>query len=177
MCATALVLAAVATVASGAGTYASIQSANGQKASALYERDIRNKQMDEARRTAEIQALDQENARTSEFNRLRSSALASIGASGLGEHLSFFDGIDEEAKTNYLRDVRSTRLNLNQQKSTIADQVNVADFGYRIAKHNSGLSKLGAFADFAKTASSAYSMYSDTRLPTPTKPVQAYGNG
>jgi len=165
MCATALVLAAVAVVASAAGTYASVQAANGQKASAMYERDIRRKQMDEARRTAEIQALDAENERTAEFNRLRSSAIASIGASGLGEHLSFFQGIDPEAQSAYLKDVRSIRLNMVEKKSTIADEVNVADYGYKIAKSNSSLSKLGAFADFAKTAASAFTMYSDTATP------------
>lgn len=164
MCVTA-VLAAVAVVAAAGGMMAKIQQANGMKANASYQRDVQNKQAQEARDTARIQALEQENARTSEFERARSSAMAAIGASGLGDHISFFQGIDNEAQSAYLRDVRNVRLNLVQQQSTIADQVQVNNFSARIAKSNAGAMKLGAVAEFAQSAMSAASFYKSNASP------------
>lgn len=169
MCATALVLAAVATVAAGAGAYVSIQSANAQAAQAEYNSKLRQKQVDEARRNAEIQALQEENARTADFQQKRSSALAAIGAAGLGEHLSFVQGMEPEAQSAYLRDVRNIRLNLTAKRSTMADEVQVAEYGARIAKANAGFAKIGALADFVQTAASAYSFA--TNYGTPTKPT------
>lgn len=154
-----LILAGIAVAASAVGTVSSIASANGAKAAAQYQRDIENKQYQEAKDTARIQALDQENAKTEAFNRARSAALAAIGASGLGEQISFFQGIDVNSQQAFLRDVRAVRLNLVQQESTLSDKIAVSDYGYQIASFNSGMAKLGAVADFVKTAASAASFY------------------
>ncbi len=166
MCATAIVLAAVAAVSAAVGAGTSILAADAQADQAKYESKIRQKQADEQRRSAEIQALQAENSRTEEFLRLRSGAMAAIGAANLGEQLSFFQGIDPEAQKTYLRDVRNVRLNLTQTRSTLADQVQVAEFGSRIAGFNAGVSKIGAIADFAQSAASAYNFASSYKTPT-----------
>lgn len=165
MCITAIV---VAVAAAGMGAYADIQSANANAARAAYEHKVRTKQADEQRASAEIQALQQENARTEEFERARSTALAAIGAAGLGEHISFFRGIEPEAQQAFLQDVRNVRLNLIQERSTLADRVQVSEFGSRITRYNSGMAKIGAIADFVNTAMNAYSIYGDNK--TPRKP-------
>lgn len=171
MCVTA-VLAAVAVVAAAAGTATSISAANNNSASAEYTRLVQNKQAKEARDTAEIQALQQENARTSEYEKTRSSAIAAIGASGLGEQISYFQGIEPDSRNAYLRDVRSVRLNLTQQQSGIADQIQVNDVAASTAKANASASKVGAVAGFVQTAMSAANFYNTNKTPS-AKPAGA----
>lgn len=166
MCVTA-VLAAVAVVAGGIGTYASLQAASAQKRQAKYESRVREKQLNNEREMARIEALQRENIRSDEFQRARSSAMAAIGASGLGEHISFFQSIDPEAQKAWLRDVRSIRLNLAAKEVSIADQVNVTEYRKDISVFNASLSQVGAIADFIKTAASAASMYAQGAVGAP----------
>jgi len=146
---------------------ASVKSANANAANAAYQFRVQAKQADEQRRSIEIQALQQENARTEEFARARSSALAAIGASGIGEHISFFQGIDPDQQDAWLRDVRNVRLNLTQQRVSLADQVQVAEFGARMGKFNAHVQKVGAVVDFVNTAMSAASFYGNNKTPAP----------
>lgn len=173
MCVTAI-LAAVAVVAAAAGTAVSIQSANNNKAAAEYQRQVQNKQAIEARQSAEIQALQQENAKAAQYERTRSSALAAIGASGIGDHISYFQGIEPESKNAFLRDVRAVRLNLVQEKSSLADQVQVNDYSATISKANAGAQKLGAVAEFLGAAAKAGSFYQQNKVPSP-KPATTGG--
>ncbi len=164
MCVTAII-AGVALLTSAVGTVASIGAANANAANAQYQADVQTKQLNEQRRTAEIQALEQENERTAEFRRTRSAALAAIGASGLGEHISFFQGIDPSQQEAYLRDVRAVRLNLVQKKSSIADEITVAGYSAQIAKANASAQKIGAVANFAQTAMSVANFYNTNKTP------------
>jgi hypothetical protein len=155
----ALIVAGVAVAAAGVGMYTSIQAANAAKDQAAFEAAIKEKELYNQREASRIEALQTENKRSEEFMRARSAAFASIGASGLGEHISFFNAIDPEAQKAFLRDVRAVRLNLAHKEVSIADQVKVTEYGADIAKFNAGLSKIGAIADFVKTAASAFSFY------------------
>jgi hypothetical protein len=166
MCASLAIMAAGLAVSSAAGSaFMSIRSAEAQKKQAQWEAQIREKELINQRETARVQTLQKEVDRSDTFNRSRSAAMAALGASGLGEHISFFNSIDPEAQKSYLRDVRALRLNLAQQDSTIADQVKVSEFGSKIAGFNSQMSKIGAIADFVKTAAQAAGMYGETAVP------------
>lgn len=165
MCISAAIIAASTVLAAGVGAYSSIQSANANARAAKYESAVRTKQLRERRSIERLAALEAENERSSEFSRLRSAAFAAIGASGLGENISFFQGTDPEQKRAFLRDVRNIRLGFEQSRSTIADEIQVSAFGVRMAKANAGIAKIGAIADFARTAMSAASFYSSVATP------------
>lgn len=164
MCITALI-AAGSLLMSGVGAISSINAANANRDAEIYKARIQQQQAEEQRRIVEIQAFQQESARSSEFERARSAALAAIGASGLGEHISFFNAIDPEAQKNFLQDVRNIRLNMVQQRKTLADQIQVAEYSKEIARANASASKIGAIANFAQTAMSAYSFYNANKAP------------
>lgn len=137
------------------GMGSSIASANANQNNAQYQRDMANKAAKEQGDTAAIQASQAENARTTEFMKARSSSLAAIGASGLGDHLSFFQAMDGESQTQWLRDVANIRLNLTQTKSTLADQVRVNDYSFQVAKVNAKTAKIAAVATFAQSVEQA----------------------
>lgn len=166
MCVTAIVIASVAAVASaGVGAYTSIQSANANANAARYKYAMETKAAYEQREMARIEAAQAEIGRTEEFEQARSAALAAIGASGLGEHISFFQAIDPKAQSAFLRDVRSIRLNLTQKETSIADQVQVAGFEKDINLFNTKLTKIGAIADFITTSMQAASFYAMNSTP------------
>lgn len=169
MCATALIIAAAAVAASAASAGASIQSSNAQAANAQYESKVEQQRIGEQEQAASLQASQQQQVRGREFQRARSSALASIGASGLQENLSYSQGIAPSEDKAFGDDLRSIRLNLTGAQSNLADQARVSDFGARIAKSNAGSAKVGAFADFASTALGAYDFYGRNKPPAKPK--------
>lgn len=165
MCVTAII-AGVSLLSSAVGTVSSIQSANANAANARYQADLETKQLNEQRRTAEIQALEQENERAAEFRRQKSANFAALGASGLGEHISFFQGMEPASQEAYLKDVRNVRLNLVQRKASIADQIEVAGYGAKVAKSNAGAAKLGAVTGFLTDAAGAANFYQTNKTPS-----------
>jgi hypothetical protein len=166
MCVTAII--AIASVAIGAvGTVASISAANANKRAAQFEADMKVKQLFREREGERIRALQTENVRADAFNQARSSAMAAIGASGLGEHISFFQAIDPEAKKAFLRDVSTVRLNMTAKRASITDEIGVTEFKKDIAVFNSKISKVGAIADFMQTAMGAASFYNANATPKP----------
>lgn len=168
MCITAI-LAAASLVTGAIGAKASISAANNNMRAEIWKANLEQQQASDQRKQLEIQAMQQENERSREFERSRSSALAAIGASGLGEHISFFNGIDPAGQENFLRDVRAIRLNMTAEKKTLADQISVADYSKVIARSNAKASKLSALADFAGAAMNAFNFYNMYKIPGPAK--------
>lgn len=168
MCAT-LLIAAAGVMAAGAlgGMVASISSANANKKAADYEALMETRQLYRQQEQQHIAALQKENARADEYNQGRSSALAAIGAAGLGEHISFFQSADPEARKRYLQDVGTIRLNLDADRSNVTDQVGVTEYKRRIGGYNAQMSKVGAVADFVKTAMQAATMMGSYGTPSP----------
>lgn len=175
MCVSLAVVAIGVTVAAaGVQAVSSIAGANANKANAKYENKVRTKQLNERRNIERLAALERENVRSADFRRARSAALAAIGASGLGENISFFQGADPEAQAAFLKDVRNIRLGLVAEESSIKDQIQVGAFGVKIAKFNAGMTKIGAIADFAKTAMQAASFYGANSAPTTSTATHSY---
>lgn len=145
--------------AAGLGMYASIQSANANAKAAKYEALMQEKQLYRQREQQRIASAQAEVARSTKFEQSRSAALAAIGASGLGEHISFFQAADPTARKNYLRDVQTIRLNMTAQNASIADQVGVTEFKKDINVFNQQMAKVGAVADFIQTSMQAVSQF------------------
>lgn len=167
MCVTAIIAAGIAIGTAAAGAYSSIQSANANKDAARYEAAIKEKELYQEREQQRLAALQQENAKAAEFNQARSSAFAAIGASGLGENLSFFQGADPEQQRAFLRDVQTIRLNMSAKQASIADEVGLTEERKRIGVFNANMSKVGAVTDFIKTAMGAVSYYGAYATPKP----------
>lgn len=158
MCVTALVAAGAAIAAKGVSTVASISSAKGNKKAALYKAKLEQKQIEEQRRTAQIQAMDTENQRAAAYEQAKASSLAAIGAAGIGEHMSFIQGMDPNQRKQLARDVMNTRLNLAQTESSLADQVGVTEASKSMAKFNAKMQTIGAAADFVQTVGETVAM-------------------
>lgn len=167
MCDPAGVMAAVGIGSATGQLGASWQKANADKANTQYQAKMQLRALYRQREADRLAALQQENGKAEEYEQSRSAALAAIGASGLGEHLSFFQSIDPNAKTAFLRDVSTIRLNMTASRATTADQVGVTEMKKRIGMFNSTMSKVGAVSDFIQTAMQAASMGAGAGTPAP----------
>lgn len=176
MCVT-LALAATSVALAGVGAYASIQSANGQRDAERFRLETESRRLREQGEMERIAAAQQEAAKSDEFMASRSAALAAIGASGIGDHISFFQAIDPESKRAFARDVQSIRLNLAQDENDISTQIRVNDFGKQMASFNARMSKVGAVLDFAQTAMNAVSFYSQMATGSPGAGAPATAGG
>jgi len=165
MCISMALIAGATLLAGAATAYSKISTAQANAGLAKYENAVRTKQLNERRDMEQLSAIETENQRTAEFQRARSTAFAAIGASGIGENISFIQGIDPEQQKALLRDVRNVRLNLTSTESGIRDEIQVGAYGVRVAKANATNATIGALADFAQTAMSAVSFYKTYGTP------------
>lgn len=153
-------------VAGSAGSLAmGLTQADAMKDQATYEQRLREKQLAEEREMARLEAAQNQNALQRGFARQRSAALAAIGASGVGDHISFFQGLDQENKTRFLQDVRSNRLNLTQKEARISDEFEVAGYRGQVGRFNARMSAIGSVAQFVQDSASAYYGFSQTASP------------
>lgn len=158
MCVTA-VIAGVSLLASAGAAYSRIQANNANSRFESWKAKERTKELKADAENATIAAMDRENARAREFNRLWSTSMAAIGASGVSEHISFFQGIGPESMRQMNTDVRAIRLGMVTERERIGSQIGVVGYGSRVAKHNARMGNIGALAQFANEAMSAASYY------------------
>lgn len=165
MCITA-VIAGASLLLSATGTYATIQANNAQADYAKWEAKQRTKELKINTELAKISAMERENERAREFNRSWSSSLAAIGAMGVAEHISFFQGIGPDSLNQLDSDVRAIRLGLVHEEAGMHRQIRVIGYGARVAKFNAKTQNIGAVAGFMQDAMSAYSFYNKYNTPS-----------
>lgn len=158
MCVTAII-AGASLLASAVGTYASIQANNAQADQQRAMEQMRRKQLAEESMMNKLAAGRQEIARMETYELQRSSNLAAIGASGLGDHISFFQGIEPTNREAMEQDVRAIRLNLYQRESQVADSIQMSGYASDMAGYNARMSNIGAMAQFASSVAETYSFY------------------
>lgn len=161
--ATAALIAAVGTSTASLGM--GLMQADAAKDQANYEQRLREKQLNEEREMARLEAAQNQNALERGFQRQRSAALAAIGASGVGDHISFYQGLDAENKTRFLQDVRSNRLNLVQKEARTSDEIQLAGYKGSVGRFNANMSAIGAVTQFVQDSASAYYGFSKTASP------------
>lgn len=164
MCIT-MALAAASVAIGGVGAISGIGAANANKKAQIQQLKLQNRQLREQAAMEGIASANEEFAKALDFEAGRSASLAAIGASGVGENISFFQGLDPANKAAFSRDVANLRLNLTAKEGSISDQIGVNDVGMKVAKINANASKVGAVTDFMQTAMSAASFYSQYRTP------------
>lgn len=166
MCVTAVVLATAALVSSAVGTAASISSAKANASMQKYTLDQQTKQMNEEAAIAKMQAQEAEIARLDEFRRQRAANLAAISASGVGQNISFLQGIAPAEEQALLMDLRNIRLGTLQQTNRIADQIKVNAMSKQVAGINATNQIIGSVAGFVSDAANAYNFATTNKVPT-----------
>jgi hypothetical protein len=156
MCVTALVASTLVS-AVGGFVQAGMASAAAESEAAFrnYQLEVQNKQLEEDRKMAELQALQTENARLLQARKIRAQNEAFIAASGVGESRSFLQGADVASEQNLRQDVANLRLTNVQTTSRIADQiaVNRAEGAFQTAK--AGMTGQSAYINAAFNAASS----------------------
>lgn len=163
MCISATVIAAASLAAAAAGTAVSIDGAIKQAGYQQIQLAEQQKQMRMQREQERLSAMEAEVARLDEFNRQRSANLAALAASGIGQHMSFLQGIApaEDRALNY--DLRNIRIGLLGNENRIASDIRVNRLESRVAKSNKSRAIVGSLVDFAGSAVKAGSYYNDNR--------------
>jgi hypothetical protein len=160
-----LALAATSVVIGAASAGMSMVTANANRDAETFRLKQQSRQLREQSEVERIAADQQEAVKFGEFESMRSAALAAIGASGVGEHISFFQGADPEQRRAFGRDVSSLRLNLGETQSRIGDQIKINDLGGSMARYNAKATKIGAMGDFLQTSMDAANFYTKVRTP------------
>lgn len=161
MCVTAAVLAGAALVSSAAGTVASISSAKANKRMQQYTLDMQKKQMNEEREIAKLQAQEAEAARLDEYRRTRAANEAAIAASGIGQNISFLQGIEPASERALKLDLRNIRMGDIMQRNRIADQIKVNQMSRQVASINARNQVIGAVAGFVGDAAKIGQTYKE----------------
>lgn len=123
-----------------------------------FQLDVQNKQLENDRKLAELNASQVENQRRQEARRLRATNEAFLAGSGIGQSMSFLEGADKAADRALRQDIASLRLNLATTTSRIADQISVnkaqSQFSSASARMQSTMAYTNAFFDSANQATS-----------------------
>jgi len=157
-----LLLVSTAVSAVGGVAQAGMTSAAAESEAAFrnYQIEIQNRQLEEDKKQAEIQALQQENARQDASRRARATNEAFIASSGIGENISFLQGAEVVADQNLRRDIASMRLNAAIGQNRIADQIMVNKVEGQFATARAGMTSQGAYIGaITNTASNALGNY------------------
>jgi hypothetical protein len=140
-------LASTAVSAVGGAVQAGQASAAAESEAAFrnYQIEIQNRQLEQDKKQAEIQGLQQENARQDASRRARAANEAFIASSGIGENISFLQGAETVADENLRRDIASMRLNTIIGQNRIADQIMVNKAEGQFATAKAGMVSQGAW--------------------------------
>lgn len=161
MCVTALVLASASMIA---GTATSISTAKANKRMQQYTLDVQRKQMNEEREIAKLQAQEAEAARLDEYRRTRAANEAAIAASGIGQNISFLQGIEPASERALKLDLRNIRMGDIMQRNRIADQIKVNQMSRQVASINARNQTIGAIAEGVSGLVGAGQTYQQTKI-------------
>jgi hypothetical protein len=164
MCVTA-VIAGASLLMSAVGTVASVSANNAQAKYARWEAKEQTKQIKIETEVARISAMERESQRAREFSHSWSTSMAAIGAMGVAEHISFFQGIMPDSMEQLDRDTRAIRLGMANQQESAFKQIGVVGYRSQLAGFNAKMENVGAVAGFMQDAMNAYSFYSNYNVP------------
>lgn len=164
MCVTA-VLAGASLLMGAVNTATQIGANNANKKMVKWQSRERAKEIKEDADLRRIAAMEQENERARQFNRGFSSSMAAIGASGIAEHLSFFQGVDPDNREQLGKDTRAIRLGLVTGDVAGEREIQAGGYAARVAGFNAKMSNIGAVADFMADAMNMASSYGGNATP------------
>lgn len=163
MCISATIIAGASLALAAVGTAVAIDGSIKQAGYAEIQLAEQQKALRQQREQERLAAQEAEAARLDEFNRQRSANLAALAASGIGQHMSFMQGIApaEDKALNY--DLRNIRIGLLGNENRLASDIRVNRLESRINRSNRNRAVVGSLVDFAGSALSAGKYYNDNR--------------
>lgn len=161
MCISAGILAAASLATAAVGTAVAVDGAIKQAGYQQIQLAEQQKQLQMQKEQERLAAMEAEVARLDEFNRQRAANLAALAASGVGQHMSYLQGIApaEDRALNY--DLRNIRIGLLGTENRLASDIRVNRLESRIASSNKSRAIVGSLVDFAGSAVKAGSYYND----------------
>jgi hypothetical protein len=162
MCVTLLVASLV--VAAGS-TAMQIDSANYQAGMTKLQLNEQQEQMRKEQENVRLQAQEAEIARLEEYRQLREANLAGLAASGVGQNMSFTQGMEVASERALRRDLANIRLGKLGGENRIAQQIRVNRTQLAISQANKKSAIIGAGLNFVGSAIQAGNIYSSTAVP------------
>lgn len=165
MCISATVLAAASLATAAVGTAMTISSANAQ-ASAEQERlKLERQQQMQQMEMERIQAMEAEAQRQEDFRRQRAANMAALASMGVGQSMSFDQGIAEAEERALRLDLSNIRLGLLGAENRLVDNIRINKLNSAIVSTNRKAAVLGAGIGFANSAINTASYYQTYKTP------------
>jgi hypothetical protein len=165
MCISATVLAVASLVVSAAGTAVSISAASANAAAQQDMLDLQRKQMREQMEVQALQAQEAAMNRTEEYRRQRAANLAAMAASGVGQNMSFLQGIAPAEERALRTDLANIRLGFVGGQNRMADEIRVNRLNRDIVGMNKTASIAGSLINFAGSAAQIGNTYQTYNTP------------
>jgi len=166
MCISAAVIAGASLAASAVGAVSSISSARYSARLQEMQLEEQRKQLRQQAEQLRIQAMEEQLARAQEYSRARANNLAFLAGSGIGQHVSYFQGISEAEQRALKYDLANIRLSLLGEENRIASQIRSTRFASAANRANRNQAILSAGLGFASDALGAANYYNTFRTPS-----------
>lgn len=165
MCVSAAIIAGVSLAATVAGTVASIDNANYQAKMAEFQLEEQRKALRSEREGVALQAMEAQIARIRDFEAQRAANLAALAGSGVGQNMSYLQGV-EKAEERALRfDLTNIRLGLAGENSRVAAQIRGTAYASKINSANRKSAIIGSLINGVGQAASIASAYNNVKTP------------
>lgn len=155
MCISATVLAVASLATAAVGTAVSISAANANAAAEQERLKIQQEQYRQELEMQRLQALEAENERVKAFRLQRAANLAAMAASGVGENMSFLQGIAPAEEQALRVDLRNIRLGQMGNENRMAAEIRVNRLNSAVTNYNRKVQIAGSLIDFAGSAVNA----------------------
>lgn len=166
MCISAAIIAGASLALSAASAVATIDNANYQQGMLELQAAEQRDQMRAEQEGERIKAMEAESARLREYNELRGANLLFLAGSGIGQSMSFTQGIEQANLRELNRDLANIRLNKLGGESRFANQIRVNKTQVQIGKTQSKSAKFGAALNFAGDALGSADTYNKYQTPS-----------
>ncbi|MCE2842498.1 MAG: hypothetical protein LW689_06935 [Novosphingobium sp.] len=168
MCISATVLAIASLATAAAGTVVSISAASANARAQQDMLDLQRKQMLEQRQMEALQAQEAAVQRAEDYRRQRAANLAALAASGVGENMSFLQGIAPAEEKALRTDLANIRLGFLGGQNRMADEIRVNRLNRDIVGMNKTASIAGSLINFAGSAAQIGNFYQTYNTPKAT---------
>lgn len=173
MCVSLLVASLVVTAA---GTAMSIDNANYQAGMTKLQLNEQREQMLKEQANVRLQAQEAEVARLEEYRLTREANLLALAGSGVGQSMSFMQGIEQASDKALRRDLANIRIGRIGNENRIAQQIRVNRTQLAVSEANRRSAVIGAGLKLAGSMISAGNIYGQTRTPGGKAPSSGGGN-
>lgn len=165
MCISAAVIAGASLAVSAVGTVASIDNANYQAKMQQFQLEEQQSQLRQQMEMQRLQGMEAEAARLEEFRRQRAANMAVLAGDGMGQNMSFLQGIDKAEQRALRYDLANIRIGDLQGRNRLSSDIRVNRIAGQVNRANRSAALTGALIDFAGSAVKAGNYYGNNRTP------------